>query len=457
MERQTLPVARWSALGVTALLVALGTGWWTLRLSQPLLGFAAALFLLIGFALLTPLATLVADHLMTPVVRVLFRVEGLLAARYLVESLARTSVVIAALMVAVAMWIGLTLMVGSFRDTVETWVSQTVRADLYVEPAGRTTRGSSATLPAEVVAAAQGLAEVAAVDTYRGTSIQYGGRSVGLVGLDFAVLARHGRILFREGGSAEILARARAEQGVIVTESFARRFGTRVGERIRLETPTGAREAPVFGVFYDYSTDAGAIVMDRRLYARWWRDPTINSIAFYLQPGVEPDAARRAFLAALDGRHALMMTTNQSLRRQVLHVFDQTFRITYALQAIVIVVAVLGILNTLTALILQRGREIAVLRAVGAWRGQIHRLVLIEAGLIGAAAHVIGSVCGVALALMLVHVINRQFFGWTIRFRLEPDVFLHSAVVILAAALVAALLPARHAVRRAPAEALRGE
>jgi putative ABC transport system permease protein len=457
MEPQALPIRAWSLLGVGALVLSAATGWFTLRLEQPLLGFGSGVFLLAGFALLTPLAVLVADRLLTPTVSAIFRVEGLLAARYLVESLARTGAVIAALMVAVAMWIGLSLMVGSFRDTVDTWVTQTVRADLYVEPAGRTMRGTSAALPTEVVEAARGLPEVAAVDTYRGVTANHGGRRVSLVGLDLSVLERHGRILFRDGRSPEILARTRAGRGVVVTESFARRFGARPGERIRLETPSGPREVPVFGVFYDYSTDAGAIVMDRGLYAEWWGDPTINSIALYLKPGAEPDAARHTLLAALKGRHALLMTSNQSLRRQVLHVFDQTFRITYALQAIVVIVAVLGILNTLTALMLQRGREIAVLRAVGAWRRQIRRLVMVEAGLIGVMAHAIGSLCGVALALMLVHVINRQFFGWSIQFRLDPVLFLHSGVIILAAALLAGLLPARHAARRVAAEAMRGE
>jgi putative ABC transport system permease protein len=318
-------------------------------------------------------------------------------------------------------------------------------------------RGASAMLPAEVVTAARALPGVAAVDTYRGVTTRHEGRTVSLVGLDFSVLSRHGRILFRDGRSPEILSRALAARGVVVTESFSRRFGTRPGDRLQLATPSGPREAEVEGIFYDYSTDAGAIVMDRRLYAEWWRDPTINSIALYLRPGAAPDAARRSLLAAVGGRHALIMTSNQSLRRQVLDVFDQTFRITYALQAIVIAVAVLGILNTLTALILQRGKEIAVLRAVGAWRGQIRRVVLVEAGLIGVMAHAIGSVCGVALALMLVHVINRQFFGWTVRFRLEPILFLYSGFVILAASLLAGILPARHAARRLAADAMREE
>jgi putative ABC transport system permease protein len=457
VERHALPIGAWSAAGTAALALSLATAFGTLRLSQPLLGFVSALLLLVGFALLTPLATLLADRALAPAVRALFRIEGVLAARYLVESLARTSVVIAALMVSVGMLVGLSVMVGSFRDTVDTWVTQTVRADLYVEPAGRAIRGSSASLPTDVIHAARALPQVAAVDTYRGRSTLYRGRTIGLAGVDLAVLARHGRILFREGRSSEILERAWRERGVVVTESFARRNRTRVGERLVLDTPTGRHEVQVHGVFYDYSTDAGAILMDRALYAAWWGDPTVNSIALYLRPGGQAEVVRERLLAATGGRHALLVTPNQDLRRHVLDVFDQTFRITYALQAIVITVAVLGILNTLTALIMQRGREIGILRAVGAWRGQIRKIVLVEAGLIGLIAHLIGSLCGLGLAVLLVYVINQQFFGWTIRLRLEPGVFLQSLAIMLVASLLAALPPSGHAARRIAAEAMRLE
>jgi putative ABC transport system permease protein len=457
VERHALPIGAWSAAGGVLLLLSLATAVCTLRLSQPLLGFVSALLLLVGFALLTPLATVMADRALAPVVRALFRIEGVLAARYLVESLARTAVVIAALMVSVAMLVGLSVMVGSFRDTVDTWVTQTVRADLYVEPAGRAIRGSSAALPTGVIDAARALGEVAAVDTYRGRSSLYRGRTIGLAGVDLDVLARHGRVLFRDSRSSETLTQAWRGRGVVVTESFARRNRTQVGDRLLLDTPTGRREVRVYGVFYDYSTDAGAILMDRSLYAAWWQDPTVNSIALYLRPGARAEAVRERLLAAVGGRHALLVTPNQDLRRHVMNVFDQTFRITDALQAIVITVAVLGILNTLTALVLQRGREIGILRAVGAFTGQIRKIVLVEAGLIGLIAHLIGSVCGLGLAVMLVYVINQQFFGWTIRLRVEPGVFLQSLAIMLVTSLLAALPPARHAARRIAADAMRLE
>ena len=153
----------------------------------------------------------------------------------------------------------------------------------------------------------------------------------------------------------------------------------------------------------------------------------------------------------------LDMMTNRALRQRVLTVFDQTFQITGALEAIAVLVAVLGVIGTLTALILERAREIGVLRSVGALERQVVRMVLIESGLLGAAGALMGCLCGAALALILVRVINREFFGWTILLRFDPLVFLRAFGAVTVAAVLAGMVPARLAAGRLPAEAMRAE
>jgi putative ABC transport system permease protein len=148
---------------------------------------------------------------------------------------------------------------------------------------------------------------------------------------------------------------------------------------------------------------------------------------------------------------------NQQLRARVLTVFDQTFQITWALQFIAVVVAVLGVISALTTLILQRGSEIGMLRAAGATRGQVRTMVLAESALLGLIGSVLGSVCGLVLALLLIHVIQRQFFGWTIRLALDPLVFVRATVLMVVAATLAGLGPARLAAGRLPVEAMREE
>lgn len=259
------------------------------------------------------------------------------------------------------------------------------------------------------------------------------------------------------GDSRAILERARTRGDVIVTESFARRHHVAVGDTLPVPTPGGIARLAVDGVFYDYSTDAGGLMMDHSLYERLWGLERVESFALYLAPGAEASTVRRELIARAGADRVLSVMPNQSLRAQVLRVFDQTFRITGALQAIAVLVAVLGLVTTLTSLIFQRTREIGALRAVGAQRGQIRTMVLVESGLLGLTGTLLGCVCGWLLALLLVHVINRQFFGWTIRLDLDPLVFVRAIVLMLAASLVAGLFPARLAARRQPAEALRME
>jgi len=171
----------------------------------------------------------------------------------------------------------------------------------------------------------------------------------------------------------------------------------------------------------------------------------------------DPAAVRARVLARAGPDLVLGVVPNHTLRERALKVFDQTFQITWALQGIAVLVAVLGVIGTLTALVLQRGRELAVLRAIGARRRQIEAMIVTESVWIGAIGSLLGCACGVCLALILVHVINREFFGWTIRFALDPWLFVQAVALVIATAALAGLVPARLAARRVAPEAMRSE
>jgi putative ABC transport system permease protein len=457
IEAQPLPIRACTVGGLLILVLAGLVSWWTVGQRRPVGGFVSAFLLLGGFSLLAPGFTLLCERLSAPLVRAVGGIEGVLGARYLREAIARTSVVVAALMVSVGMMVALTVMVGSFRRTVDVWVNQTLRGDLYVEPVGRDVTGSATVLPPAVVEAARSQPGVVAVDTYRGAQISYNDRIAYVAGIDFGVQERYGRLQFLDGDARDVLARARTGDGVIVTESFAFRHRVKAGDAVTLDTPSGTVRLPVAGVFYDYSTDAGAMMMDYHLFWRLWKEQRTESLAIYLGPGVEVDQARNAFVRTLPRDVVLYVTPNQSLRRRVLIVFDQTFQITYALQGIAIAVAVLGVISTLTALILQRGREIGVLRAVGALRRQVRKMVLVESGLLGLIGSLLGCVCGLALSLLLTYVINKQFFGWSIRLTIDPWIFVQAVGLMVATAIAAGLGPARLAATRVAAEAMRVE
>jgi putative ABC transport system permease protein len=291
------------------------------------------------------------------------------------------------------------------------------------------------------------------VDRFRSVSLEYDGRLTVLGSGDFTVLARYGHLLFKgpvDGKRA--LARAVGHDSVIVSEAFALKAGVHAGSQIRLATPKGPAWFDVAAVYYDYSTDRGVIAMDRGTFARHYGDLRPTSLTVYLKPGADPTRTRETLMRQLGDAHRVFIHTNSSLRREVLRIFDATFAVTYALEAIAIVVGILGVSGTLLTLILERRQEIASLRLVGAGRAQVRKMVVIEAGLIGLVSQALGLVAGLALALVLIYVINVQSFGWTIQFHLPVAFLVQSSLVLFVATALAGLLPARMAAAVAPIE-----
>ncbi len=421
---------------------------------HPWTGFVAALLILVAGALAAPAAAAALIALAAPLVPASVGLR--LAARELRAALRRAAVTIAALSSAIAMVVGVSIMIESFRRTVDLWIEQTIRADLYVTPASHAA-GEAVVLPPDVIAAIAGRPGLRAVDRLRSFDLTVGGRGIrgGAVLLD--VIAAESTFLFRKGNARAVLAAAVRDGGVIVSEPLARHQGLGEGDTLRLVTPGGPAALPIAGVFYDYSSDAGLVLFHLPHYARLFRDDQVNSLALYLDDPAATESMRDEILATAGREHALIVRSNRDIRTAALREFDQTFAITMTLKLITLIVAMTGVFFTLTVSVAARRAEIGILRAIGATAVQVRRMVLFEALLIGLAALLVGAVTGIGLALLLVFVINRQFFGWTILWVLSPRVLFEALAVVAAASLLAAWLPARAAVRADPAASLRAE
>ena len=377
----------------------------------------------------------------------------------------RNAVTVSALMVGLSIMIGVAVMVRSFRDTVEVWVNETVMADLIVAPqswpqgkqAGQATRA----LPGTWRATLSTIDGVAAVDTYRDVHVEVEGRPVMLVSRDLRLHAQRSRYLMIRGDSATILTRAAETGGVLLSEVLANRLGLREGNSVSITTPAGSVAVSVEGIFYDYATDGGKMVMDRTRYEREWHDERVTVFPIYLDPVADVERVRQSIvthIAALEGVMVPpLVIRNQELRKEILDIFDRTFMLTYVLEAIAVLVAVLGIVNTLVTAVLERRREFATLRAIGAGTRQVERLVLWEAAYLGLIGAVLGVVGGLLLALILIHVINKQSFGWTIQMTVPGGLIVQAVALALTAALVAGYFPARWAARQPVVEGLREE
>ncbi|MBW1979634.1 MAG: ABC transporter permease [Deltaproteobacteria bacterium] len=421
----------------------------------PLFGFASAFFLLAGFSFLTPAAVLLLNRLLAPVCCRLFNVEGRLASRYLGRSVNRSAVAIASLMAALAMLISISIMILSFRQTVVHWTEQIISADLYLAPGARI-RGQRAVLPPEIVSLLPQLPGFLAMDRLRELTIHLQGLPALLCASDLHVKERYSRVLFRRGSASELLRRCRQFGQIAISEVLATRMGLSEGNTLELPTPTGSQSLLIAGIFYDYRTEGGMILMDHSTFQRYWPDEhDFTSLGIYLQPGVDVRGFRTMIRQHLQQNQAVQITSNRELRREILRIFDQTFAITYALQVIAIVVAIFGIVNTLVLLINERARDLGVLKAVGSSSGQLQRMTLLEAVLMGLSSFVLGAISGVFLSMVLIFVINKQSFGWTIQFTLPPALFGKTLALVLGCAVIAGIAPARIAATRSVSELMR--
>ncbi|MBI1294597.1 FtsX-like permease family protein [bacterium] len=421
--------------------------------------FIGLFAIIIGIALLTPGITLV---FMDGLQRLLGQRLGILvrmAPRDIVRSLSRTSVAIAALMVAVSVIIGVGVMIGSFRLTVEQWLDDVLQADIFVSPPLLGANRVSNDLDASV---ADLLLDFPGVDRYStsrevAVTAQVNGADVeiGVVALSSDLAGEDRRYKSAVGDWQATWAAVEAG-GVVINEPMANRYDIGVGDDLTIFTDQGATSFPIAGVAYDFDVQPGLLMADP-VYRSFWEDAGISAIALFVSPGVDVDEKVAELRSAFAGQAELLIRSNRGTRQTALDVFDRTFAITVALQVLATLVAFIGILSTLMSMQLERMREIGVLRASGMTRRQLWRLTLLETGLIGGAAGLVALPTGYILALVLIYIINLRSFGWTLTMQLQPGEFIQAFAVALTAALLAGLYPAWRMGRIEPADAVRME
>jgi putative ABC transport system permease protein len=424
---------------------------------KPIMGYLSALLFVAAAALLTPLVVDAGLASGSGFLRRLLGVEGLLASRSLGGSLRRSSVLVAALATAVAMMTSVGIMVGSFRATVLTWMQTELPADLYLRPAAWAGGDQHPTMSPGIAEQIARVPGVEAVRRLRAYNIQYEGLPATLAGAQAVPPGEQQSLHFLSGGRGpDVLEELASGNFAVVSEPFANKHHVKTGMSITL--PLGEQRVAfrILGVFYDYGDEAGLILVDWKILLRYLPDAAPSNLAVYLVPGTNLERARVDIQKAI-GNSDVLVFSDREIRRQGMRVFDQTFAITYALEAISILVAVGGIAGSLASLVIDRSREFGVLRFLGATGGQIRGLILVEAGLIGILASAIGLALGIVLSLVLVFVINKQSFGWTIQFHWPLAVLLPSMAVVWVATVLAGLYPAQLAVRMNPIEVIHEE
>jgi putative ABC transport system permease protein len=427
-----------SLLGVSVLLGLACSGLVVTTQRSVFAGFAALMLALLSVAAATPAVLYGAARTLArsracaaPPVR--------LALGGIAGSLSRTGVAVAALAMAVAAMIGISIMVDSFRESLRDWLAQTLPADIYVGAPGpgfaRPERRIDAGVAADLVrvsgVAGYSASRRAVVDSDRGPVV--------LDAMDGTPGMRAGVDLT---ASAADVWQGFAAGAVLLAQPLAYRLNLDVGATLQLRTALGPRNFRVVGVFREYGNDRGSVRISRAVYRRLWQDDSVGSLAMYVTPGTDVTAVVQRLYAVAAGRQALQIDTPAQVRVISLNIFERTFIITRVLNWLAAGVAAIGLLSALLAWQLGRTHELALLRVLGLTRRGAALMIMAQTLFMGAVALLAALPAGVLTAVLLVRVINRRAFGWQIDLHLHPAQVTSAIALALIAALLAGLYPA---------------
>ena len=435
-------------MAIVLLIAAGGLSRWSPGGTVPWPGYAAIGCVLASMIVLMRDILLAAQAGLRALLSRRLPVEVRLANDNLSRDAERLATTASALGVAVVLVISFAVLLRSFETSVTRWVAQCIPADLFLTAANPMSLATGdAQLSGRMHGQLVSLPGVEAVNRVRLVELTWRGVPIKLMAIDWAVYSERAQGIYLEGTFDDARPRV-AAGGALITESFSRRFDRHRGDLIELPSRDGLRAFRVAGVVIDYSTDRGMVIVDRSAFAESWNDELVDTYELYLHPQADREAIRRA-VRAIPGGGALYVLSNAELKREFSGVLSQVFRIVYVLQLLALIVAVLGVSNLMLASVLDRAREIGVLRAVGALRRQVRRMVIAEAVLLGGASSVFGALVGLCCGAIVLRSINTVQTGWFFPFSIPSMALWQTVILVVIAGAVAGWYPAFRAARMA--------
>ncbi len=411
----------------------------------PLFGYLATFLLFLGFSCLSPwILRFMGARL--PVI--LLKIGGqpaFLGGRYVRDAGKRAAISVGALITAVALFVALTIMIHSFRGTVETWVRQSISGDLFIGPRMASLNQYKDPVPEELVRFVRNHPAALDLVPYRRVVLYQDQKAYQFEAIDFEMFLKHASFLMLQGSLREILPELVRGEGFLISEVFSNHMGVRTGDRFRLILHGIELDLPILGIFRDYRTHGGVVHFSLPAFERITGDGTWSGFRIHLlgstgEQDWQLEQLRSSVLEfCLEHGLEVDVTLGRDLRREILRVFDETFAVTGVLLIIALVVATLGITSALAVLVLERSHQLHTLTAIGASRGQIRTMILWESCIMVAAGESLGTACGFVLSFLLIYVINQQSFGWTFIYGVNWTAIVASLPLILTTAVLAAV------------------
>jgi putative ABC transport system permease protein len=410
----------------------------------PVFGNLTLALIALGAALTASSAVELLHRVVKKPVERAFGAPGRVALAGLVRERRRSGVAAASVLIGISLVLCLGTFVESFRGAITTWIERAIPADLFVASGSRTIGLANTPLQeglADEVAKVPGVAEAHKVRLVWSEAL---GLRIGIFALEWDLYSRRANPVLTAGEPDEVRHKL-AAGALLVSDNLARKTGLRVGDKVPLKTPQGPREFEVAGFVVDYSSDQGILLFDRPVYVRTFGDGLIDSVDLFLAPGADPQRVRAEIEAKWGEKYDLRVSTNADLRRSVMDLIDDFFALVYVLLIISVAVGVLGVVGTLLAQVLDRTRELGILRASGASRGQVTGAVTLEAALLGLAGALLGLPTGLCLGAVFVHVVGVQATGWVFPLVTPWAIAFAAAAGSILFAAAGGLWPARRA------------
>lgn len=412
----------------------------------PFLAYAGILLIIIGFALCSPFYLSLVLSLFRKTLTRITGATGKLAAGDMSGNVYRFSVALMSVTVSSALIIALLTLIFSLRASLTDWMGKNISSDVYIKPSACKSNFCFYPLSEELLGEVKKFPEVESVERFRTLYIDYQGKRV-VAGFDGTELRQTSGYAGHAGDNGD-------EEGTAPRAGISRylsiKFGLKQGDSIELPTPKGPVKFIVSEIFSSYSTTSGFIFMDRKWLKKYWGLDDATQIIVYVKQGADAGQFIEKLKRTLLPRYSVDIMNMDELRQRVLSIFNKTFAITYAIELISIIVSLIGVINMLLALVLERKREISIIRYLGGSWKQIRNMLVLSAGIIGVGGIVYGAFLGWAMSLIFINVINKISFGWEIHFRPPFLYLLIVCGILFLTTLMAGLIPSRVARKTDP-------
>lgn len=403
----------------------------------PVFGYGSIAMMLVGAILVMPTFA----ELVLPYLRPRRWAPLELASAQLQATPRQVAVSLAAIIASFSLMVSMVIMTASFRSSLEAWLDRMLPADMYVR-AGRI--GDSGFFSAEEQSRMSTVTGVGAVEFVRSQNMLLRADRPAVTLLARAFKDGRPQLALPIEGK-EMRPPKDAPPPVWLSEISADLLSARPGDTIHLPLGRANRPFTVAGVWRDYARQNGAAVIDRQLYIELTHDERANEAAIYLRDGATFDDVARQLREVFGDPESVEIAATRELKDISLAIFDRTFAVTYALEAAAVLIGLFGVSASFSAQALARRREFGVLRHIGMTRRQIAAMLGAEGVIVAALGTVVGLVLGWAMSLILIHVINRQSFHWSMDMHLPLDQLVLLGVLLVAAAGLTAVFSGRRA------------